>query len=106
SVYILNNRNLPNLNGLDNLVSIGNNLDVYRNESLADCVGVCKALNAVTAPGSPDIRDNAIGSHCDDINILETECLFVLPVELTDFRAKEDAKNQTVVLSWTTASEL
>lgn len=106
SVYILNNRNLPNLNGLDNLVSIGNNLDVYRNESLADCVGVCKALNAVTAPGTPDIRDNAIGSHCDNINILETECLFALPVELTDFRAKEDAKNKTVVLSWTTASEL
>ena len=104
SVYILDNPNLSSLDGLDNITSIGLNLDIYDNPNLVDCIGACEMLQVVD-PANVDIQNNGPG-QCSDVTILENDCLIALPVELSKFRAKENTKNATVVLNWTTDSEI
>jgi internalin A len=104
SVKILSNKNLTTLDGLDNIVSIGGGLDVKTNPSLADCIGACRMLN-VPPPGGSFFSGN-LSLQCNDLFVLEADCLIALPVELSGFRAKEDTKNQNVAVSWITASEL
>lgn len=102
---IVGNKNLTNLDGLDNITFVGRDLDIKDNPALTDCIGACKMSDGVIAPYVVRMNNNN-SLQCNDITTFEGDCLVALPVELTDFRAKEDAKNQTVVLSWSTASEI
>ena len=106
SVKILANKNLPNLDGLGNITSIGGGIDVKNNNSLSDCLGSCSMLDALVPPNNAFFSNNFPGSHCNDILVLEGDCAIFLPVELVDFRAKEDKKNASVVLTWNTVSEI
>ncbi len=105
------NPDLATLNGLQGITSVGNDLKIKNNTTLgsggeSDCIsipaGICTAVN------------NGIGNNIEysgnhsNCNLSEAEveaaCLAALPVELVDFRVKED-EQKNVVLFWTTASE-
>jgi hypothetical protein len=104
-VRMFGNKSLTTLDGLGSVTTIGGGVDIKNNDVLSNCLGACEMINAVMPPESYNFDGNA-SVQCNDESVLEADCLIFLPVELTGFRAKEDKKNKTVVLSWATASEL
>ena len=103
---------LGTLNGLQGITTVGNDLKIKNNAILGstgetDCIsipaGICTAVNN---GGWHKITYSGNFSTCNlDESEVEAGCLVALPVELIEFRAKED-QQQNVVLLWATASEI
>lgn len=99
SFNVDNNQALTNLDEFNSLTTINGPLTIASNSSLSNCVsnGICDFL---AGTGTAIISNNAVG--CNSVPQVEAACL-AAPVELTYFRGKYE--NESVVLSWQTASE-
>jgi len=101
NLEIVHNNDLENLEGLNHTVDINGEVIITDNTVLSECVvqAVCDHLEADYLA---TIANNAAG--CNNVQEVETGC-DALPIEMTD-PLRVHLKDETAILEWRTAIEV
>lgn len=102
---ISSNDILSNLDGYDNLDSIGGILYIWNNPLLGNCDGVCPVVHDSLVHGIL-VSDNKTNSDCHYYQVLKEHCDVLLPIELAYFQSNRLDDAGQILLDWGTFSEV